>query len=132
MKHFENWFFGVQSHVNDRNPQPFAYRYTGHLLTPWNLLRDFVERLTRVLDLMTIVLVILKILGYFDGGWVLVFMPSIVMAVLYIVRELVNARQSVLINKATNELRKKEMEQWEKDHSGWMKEMEEEDGDTSL
>lgn len=131
MKKFANWFFGVPELVEDAAYGNFGYSYRVRRKTtsPCDILRSFVERLVRVFDPVTVALVVLKILGYFSGGWVIVFIPSIMVAVLGLIDGFLDRKQSRLLDQAAEAQRKKDQELWEKERQLANEEEEEEDGD---
>lgn len=56
--------------------------YNERIVTPFEIICSFVERVTFEFDMVSIVLMTLKILGYFSGSWAVVFAPIFIHAAL--------------------------------------------------
>lgn len=133
MRKFVNWFFGIPNLLKNP-PFGFGYQYTRSIHSPWNTLKNSVGCFVRVFDQITIALVVLKILGYFSGGWGMAFMPSIAVAVLRLVANFLDAEQDRLLQETSEERRKRSWERWEAAHpkdleDAELKSDDEEDGD---
>lgn len=82
---FVKWFFDIDDRYTPE-PAHFVSRRINKLeATPYSILTMMISSFTSISEILTPALVVLKILGCFNHGWFIVFLPVIIRAFVILV-----------------------------------------------